>query len=63
MCKFTKYDQRFMAIYLLKELIQRSNFTYTLTKSNLNLLQGITQERAHLCFKATWYHAKKYIQL
>ena len=55
--------QGFKAIFLPKELIQRSNFTYILIKSTLNRLQGITQKRTHLCLKSTGYHAEKYIQL
>ena len=39
---------RVKAIYLPKEFMQLSNFTYMLIKSNLNRLQGMTQKRTHL---------------
>ena len=37
--------------------------TYSLIKSNLNCLQGITQKRTHLYLKKTRYDTQKYIQL
>ena len=60
MTTFIKYGN--VSISLPKEITQHSNFTYMLVKSNLNLLQGITQKKTHICLKATGYHGKKYIQ-
>ena len=43
MTTFIKYGN--VSISLPKEITQHSNFTYMLVKSNLNLLQGITQKK------------------
>ena len=44
LCSHRWLWQQSKAISLPKELMQGSNFVYMLTKSNLNHLQGITQE-------------------
>ena len=53
----------FQGYLFAEETYAALEFDIFVIKSNLNLLQDITQRRTHLCLKADRYHAKKYIQL
>ena len=48
----------FQGYLFAEETYTALEFDIFISKSNLNLLQDITQKRTHLCLKATGYHAK-----